>query len=1078
MHFGGNDFDEDNDFLSPLNHYGLGFEDAEEFMTDRNFLGRTNAMSTAQLPTAQEALSMKRKRMLKIDPDCEVTIQKYLSWGLDEEEAWSLYEQGGEHQTIKKPPTTIKVESQPLNELGMSDSQALDYVLEMSKDDPLGTTDSQDPDYLEAIHLSMIDQQHSSKKQGKENVDDGEHGDEMVRRAIALSQQKSSRWKVMDLTEHEMKTISLVDDESDFSDDDSCLSMDTHDSNRTIQQRTQATPKTVDRTSSAAGGGKRKLLETIHEDNITNQNQKREVIIDLSGGNDVMESTSSNIAKKRKLANSVSTPGSGIVLDLTEDSPSDKSAALYSPQKPFDSGVNIATPPLKSTKHSILDTMRAKRDSLINKRASSATVLDLSAEIGNSFQTQNHSRVPSAPPTSRSSSSQSTSSAPTPVPTRSQDGTKDTKAPSLERDQLYIQSKPSKNTVLTLLVDQRERKKNNTYREFFKGIENYVADRAVMGSEEMNLSIGDFMLALTEDDNNSNSSKYSRSDSTKRWVAEVAIERKCLDDIVSRSAESEGPHFRQERNLRNSLLKYPCFLIEGDLNHTDKSAPRVPKGYEDLYLEQRLDIIHNREELLGYMCGLLSRNYGNRHVILLQSSNPIESSIMLAAISVVVADEFDRFLSKDHSLSLAKLPEFTQFQKHWNGKVRNGRQDLFAGELECESISTHMVQRIERRFGESHALDYVYQSLCQSDANRKLLLTDLSLSASNLREEVISRDSEYIHDPEGLIKKESKKIAELRCPSISSSAANHEFWKSPFDKWEIQHDTVVYHNTTFDTMTNSMAGYADFVSHRLINSSFASSSSIQSAAEASGGDSLSQCVNAAELPWCEIVKRRTTSSPQASTTFRHRSSSIFLVVVQGFDVIEALAEAIDEIGTSTVPSHRMLNSSYSTAGSEDPTVNGQDRKNELTYVRRAWDKVLALFPADLTTRWENEKSRQRFPQLIVLLDNLGRGSGVIGACGRLKNVFADACQSQSSASSSSTSGTPSLQLSKHRKHLGITAARELTSKLSWIMNLFLIVGSLEYRLQPFHCSNSVSSLEVMGTLVNEIHKNALLPYAL
>lgn len=1034
FNFGG-DSDDDGEFLSPLHHQGLGFEDAEEFGVD------SNPKSALSVPTGQEALAIKRKRMLKLDPVCEEAIRKYLGWGLGEEEAWSLFEQGAEQQNFKA--NTMANKQATVNELGLSDSQSLEFALELSKDDQhaMPMSDSQDPDYLEAIRLSMNDHQSAKSHNMHSDLTHNEE-DEMLRTAIEMSKQQPSRWKVMDLTDQESKTICLLD--NNWSDDDSCISLssqDSHTSSSHYKTNVSATPMA----QSHIVKQKRKILETIQEDSCHDEGSaKKDKVIDLSGAGDEPSSATitSNLSKRKKF-NAHSTPSlsSAVVLDLTEDSPP-VTKTVGSPQK---TSINPSaqTPPLKHTNR-LIDRISAKAASIKATSTSSiGQVLDLSQdqEIHQPFEQEVNSsgELSSAPLaskiTEKSVSSSTTSSG-------------NVGLASGQRDEIYVQSQPSKTAVLTLLVDQRERKKNNTYREFFKGIQNYVADRAVMGSEEVTLSMGDFMLALVEEDHNS--SRNSRADQSKRWVAEVAIERKCIDDIVSRSAESEGPHFRQERNLRNSLLKYPCFLIEGDVNHTDRSAPRVPQGFEDQYLEQRLDIIHNREELLGYMCGIVSRNYGTHKVMLLQTSNPVESSIMLAAISVIVADEFDRLLA---SSLVPKLPELTRFQKYWNGKVRNGRQDLFAGDLECENISTHMVQRIERRFGESHALDYVYQQLCQTEANRKLLLTDLSLSASNLRDEVIERDQDFIVNDVSSIRSESKKIAELRLSSMSlSSSASQDFWISP-DKWEIQHGTVVYHNTAFDKLTDSMKGYADFVSHRIVDSTQSSPEELS------------------ELAWCEIVKRRTAVLPGLSTTVRHRSSSTFMTIFQGMNIIEALTDAIDEIGISSVPAHRSNNTEMD---AKEQIALSQDRQKELQYVRKAWENLFATFSPELLNRWNAEKNRSRCPQMVILLDNFGRGSGVIGACGRLKNVYADTAQGSQSSSTSSSY----LYLAKNRKPISLTAARELTSKLSWITNLFFVVGMFEYGVQPFHCNNSLTSPEIIGTLVNEIHKNAFLPYVL
>ncbi len=265
-----------------------------------------------------------------------------------------------------------------------------------------------------------------------------------------------------------------------------------------------------------------------------------------------------------------------------------------------------------------------------------------------------------------------------------------------------------------------------------------------------------------------------------------------------------------------------------------------------------------------------------------------------------------------------------------------------------------------------------------------------------------------------MIIRESSKVASIYYPSVAFNHSCDEMG------WSLHHDTVVYHNEFLDNLTNSMEGYGDFVSRELIESS-----TIRIGSSASN-----ETIQI--IPWAEIVKRRTVFCSTSKVPFcKQRSSSMFIAILQGIDVIEALAFAVDEMYTS---------SSITDSSSDD-------YQRDVKCVKSAWKRILACFPNEVMNRWCTEKENNRFPQFVLLVENLGNS-------------------------------LDQLTLGKGRQQISINVASVLISKLKWMLNLFVILGIVEYGLQPFPCDSSVTALEIFGTLVNEVHKNFLVTFDL
>lgn len=698
-----------------------------------------------------------------------------------------------------------------------------------------------------------------------------------------------------------------------------------------------------------------------------------------------------------------------------------------------------------------------------------------------------------------------------------------------ERVDVYDQSKALSTSMqsLRLFVDTNERRTNSFYREFFLDIHRNVSERVNVQSHEVRLVMGDFMFAFVTDDlrhDESNINVDSESDDEdclevdtdivtsqsngkkrqresvppaayergKRWVAEVAIERKCISDIMRRSAGAidkqqhydstgkmkwrHGPHFRQEKHLRNSMLQFPCFLIEGDLAREAKEEKHVPLIPEDKkgsvtwredYLSRSLDVIEDQQALLQYVCGIWTRNYGERRVYPLHTASPSETGELLAAFALVLGDKF----SKGNSPSTSYLPEFGSFQHYWNGKVRNNRQRVGYARLNdsTNTLSTEMEIRLKRRFGSEivRTLSYLNDLHANSDSDKvcetvrkSLILADVSLSSTNNRSEVLQHDRKYILD---------QRMVRADLETLYKVCFNrpHDTLVS-MDSLSWSHEIIVNHNhlalkKLFNDSMSAFTGDSVNKEHsHLVPAITVTQYNVESDTETGGTQTqtVSRPNSNASSAWCELVKKRTTSIE--TQTICHRSSSLFILLLSGMDVMEHLSESIDEINAVH---HRLPLSA---------TVEAK-RQRDLLYIRRTWDKLIAntnLFPNLLKQKIQDEEQRGRHPQVIVLLENLGHGPQT-GVCCKVMNYLNKVHNAEIKGEV-----IDDLKFAKSRKKaVSREAAKELESKVTWMINLFTTVGLIEYHLQCFHCNDtSMIASRIVSSLVKEMEKNSLIAY--
>ena len=608
----------------------------------------------------------------------------------------------------------------------------------------------------------------------------------------------------------------------------------------------------------------------------------------------------------------------------------------------------------------------------------------------------------------------------------------------------------------SLLVDDRERQRNSHYQQFSKCVSDHMRARAVsVRADVVRLTVGDFMLVLDATGDADADGQTAALRALQRWEAGIAIERKCIDDIVGRSSEpGEGPHFRQERTLRFSGIRHPLFLIEGDIHLAERCSPNT-SGCAERCL-QRLDVIQGRAELLRFMCGIACRNFGRNRVLILNPCTTVDTAILLAALAVVAANEHDDKQLACGGSSAERRMSLAALQKHWAGRTRNGRQDDLRNFLSTLSsttvpasssassagVSLDLVHRIERRFGDISSLLKAYYS-CSSHVHAHHLLSDLSLCASNCCDEVSGKD-DFLGDKE--MQEGSFKIynAMIQRPTDAATPVITRGVKS--------RQTHVALCREMNTAMDDLSGFSDYVVPVVLMD-------LGSTRDA----------DIAPFPWCRII-----TEDRGVPGSRRRSGAIFLVAVSGDTVIEALAAAHDKLRVQRGPH----NCNWS---SENSSSMKERRAFEMSVAEEAWTGIRSRYRADMAASIAREEQLGMCPQVAVLLDCLGGSNGRTGACGRLKTRFnALSCALHQHVEDRGGEGHPEIGGIKLQNSSSVTisheAARFLSIDLGWVVNLFVALAVMKHEYLVYHTSGSTPINEVVATFICEMQRQALLTY--
>jgi hypothetical protein len=363
-----------------------------------------------------------------------------------------------------------------------------------------------------------------------------------------------------------------------------------------------------------------------------------------------------------------------------------------------------------------------------------------------------------------------------------------------------------------------------------------------------------------------------------------------------------------------------------------------------------------------------------------------------------------------------------------------------------ENVMFDMITRIERRFGDISSLLNAYEC-CSTDAHAMYLLSDLSLAASNICDEVEVQEASVGNVD---MQHASLKIWEALCHRSGHLSSHYPCTPLRLSKSNyIERQTYVTMSSSMQSVLGNINGFGESIKFTIMTDAAESDSFHQ------------QIINHPKYPWCEV----TTQSKSTSTNVPSRSSGgLYVVVIPGKDVVEAFASSYDELSSE---------------------CKGQrGRQFEMLLIQSAWKQLQQRFCEPFVTKIGLEREGSRNPQIAILIEGLGRGSGMNGACGLLKKVYAQARHHNHNIDNLDEDGgdaacfSTSLQtmrLTDDGTEISLESANYITSHLSWIVNLFSAVASIELDYQIF-LTEVKSTNEYISTMICEMQKVALLLY--
>ena len=284
-----------------------------------------------------------------------------------------------------------------------------------------------------------------------------------------------------------------------------------------------------------------------------------------------------------------------------------------------------------------------------------------------------------------------------------------------------------------------ERKENSNYREYYTDLTAKVKQQ--MGTSlgtimyHQRLKLGDFALIFDEkaEQDVIEEPQTGRRRPKSGWASDFVMERKALQDIVSRSAGSHtrsgsGPHWTQERRLRHCGLRFPCFLIEGDRSRVNQTNGPI---FQHSDHSENPDVITSSDDLRNYMAGVLARNYAENHeVFLFNPLNPGYARLTITGMCLVTLCSVLNKRVLGETMDGMSLDEFEKYCGKW-GADKKGREAEMKEKLMELDVEREVVDRINRRFGDWDGLLQAY-SLCEDDDCRRYLLADLGVGGTNL----------------------------------------------------------------------------------------------------------------------------------------------------------------------------------------------------------------------------------------------------------------------------------------------------------------------------------------------------------
>jgi ERCC4-type nuclease len=327
---------------------------------------------------------------------------------------------------------------------------------------------------------------------------------------------------------------------------------------------------------------------------------------------------------------------------------------------------------------------------------------------------------------------------------------------------------------LVMLVDTRERREQNRYRQFYFDVQQRCVShlpaspftfsgpafapgdgmpRLAWRTEQEDLKLGD--VAFAYESPGDTTPAAPGTDATKQhnaycWLTGTIVERKALGDLIGSSAGDTrercgtARHVTQERRLRHSGLHAPFMLIEGVTSAASLHA--VPLVWRESD-HSNPDVIDGPEGIVSYMCSVVARNYAPQcRVRVLQTMNTGSTVVLYAALmavelyraaaasKVTVADATASKVTVADATAGACRPTLEVFDKYCTslGGDKRGleaqlRKDLLLSATPAgwdsqassggTGVSVEMIERVVRRFGTWDALLNVYRMCYGADSD-------------------------------------------------------------------------------------------------------------------------------------------------------------------------------------------------------------------------------------------------------------------------------------------------------------------------------------------------------------------------
>lgn len=446
-------------------------------------------------------------------------------------------------------------------------------------------------------------------------------------------------------------------------------------------------------------------------------------------------------------------------------------------------------------------------------------------------------------------------------------------------------------------------------------------------------------------------------------------------------------------------------LVEGEFwtAHAMKARVSSHQGNKDLERPDAMSDDNKTADLMRYISGIICRNFGKNIVYPVITPSTASSTLLFVVITDVI---------KNHMISYDQnRPTYAKLKFHLeNAKKITERRKEFLKSLKDLICSEDAIGRVSRRFSDMNSLLSAY-SICKTEKNASMLLSDLSYGGSNM-------DS-----PKFQFDLNPNEILDLKQSSES-------IWAQVQQEGKRNNRIVISKSSSsssalFATLPNRKTVALAFNGmQKVVDNQFDKVSIIPKEDEST-------------ISWATVV----TSSDERSST------PLVIIVLSGVEIVELWAKAFDML--------------------EDPATK------EIDVVRVAFQLIESNFSSDLNDAIDDTKSEGG--QIVILIDNLGTGSGVKGAVGKLQRFHSMSTRQQPGAAPSPAA--TQICMGEDREHFSMNASQYITMKASYMVHCFTTIGVFEHQYQIIPTSGGDELSNYISILIQEHNRLSLLTFS-